>query len=268
MIDWSVSATQGLVGYWPFTEMGGRRWRNAVNNQVPVFSSTYPGRWMPTLAGTAMDILQSDSNGQTIKVENVLSGSAQATIGMLVLVQVKDSISSTGAQVVGATTGAYVAWRVCSDGNIDNTCRVDFIASSAYARPNISQLATGSLYTLFATWVSGTNPKVYAGLWPGGGMNELTYFDRGAGAGTIGASTNVVMGLDGNNRAALRLGWLGLWNRPLRVEEMESLHIAPWQMIDTGEDSAYSAVAPAAVLSRTTLRDSGNRGGARQVVID
>lgn len=240
-LDWGNSLTDGLVGYWPFTEAGGRRWRNAVNGKEPVFNGSYPGRWVATQAGLAMDVTQADSSGQTIIPDNVLGGFNRATIGLMIYMQVKSSVSSAGAIPVGTISGAYCTCSISSDGSIDNHCRFDFIANTAYARPNISQLTVGSIYTIFATWISGTNPSVYAALWPGGKITELTYSDRGAASGTIGTSTNIAMGLNGSSRAALRMSWLGMWNRPIRVDEMQSLHNFPWQMIADDDDWYFQA---------------------------
>jgi hypothetical protein len=32
------------------------------------------------------------------------------------------------------------------------------------------------------------------------------------------------------------MSWLGMWNRPIRVDEMQSLHNFPWQMIADDDD--------------------------------
>jgi hypothetical protein len=260
-VDRSLSIAQGLVGYWPLTEGGGRRWRNAVNGQIPTMT-TYPGRWIATPAGLAADVTEADSTGQLIRLENLLSGYDRATIGVMMVVQAKSSVSSTGAVVIGVSSGAYCSGIVSSDGNIDNHARFDFIANTAYARPNIGQLTLGRIYTIFATWISGTNPSVYAAVWPEGKITELTYNSRGAASGTIGASTNVVTCLDGASRAANRRHWLGLWNRPIRIDEMQSLHNFPWQMLQRQNKTALGVVTAGGWASR--IRHSG-QSGARVV---
>jgi hypothetical protein len=239
-LDWSNPITAGLVGYWPFTEGAGRRWRELVRQGNPTFS-VYPGRWVQTPAGHAIDIIEADSTGQIIQTPNPVAGLATATLGVMIVPRLVRTASPFNGAMVFGSTGNSPKWKISADGTIDEHCRVDFISSTAYARPNTGQLTVDTLYTIFATWVSGSNPSVYKAQWPNGALTEFTYFGRGAASGTISA-TNIYLGLDTNFQGRMTLLWRGMWNRVLKTHEMQSLADSPWQLI-AGEDDWLTAAA-------------------------
>lgn len=254
MIDHGHPCARGLVGAWEFAEHGGRRWCNAVTEKTAVFSSTsYPGRWTMTQAGMAIDVLESDSTGQNIQHENPVAGLDRATFGCMIVPQITRTSSPFSGAAVVNSVGSGPKWKVSSNGNIDDMCRIDFIPNTAYARPSTGQLTLGQVYVLFATWISGTQPKVFKGVYPGGLFSEFTYNDRGSASGTIGTS-NYYLGLDGAFEGRMTLLWLRMWNRPLPEQEMRWLHRFPW---DIWQDDASLWLAESAAAWAARIQHGG-----------
>lgn len=247
----------GLRFYIPFTDGAGRRWTELVSGKGP---NAFSGSSAYALSGWSVGqpgIYFNCPENRNVEYNQYRVGAgalSQMTIGGLMMVQPGGAVQGGAGRPFIGFSGSPLAMSMSSIAHIDQHFRVDFISNTNYFRSTTALYTAGEIRTFFATFTSGVNPRGFTAKWPQGAITEITYNDRGAAAGTSTLDNMSVLSFDssGNSYGPSAAWWLGIWDRVLRLEEMQALHDAPWQLIrrpylDRATENVSAAVFAARV---------------------